>query len=160
MVARPAYSRAAQRVQYDAWTTEEYSVFQGDTLVACTLVSETGCSWVYLPHAIQDRIYATPTLLIRNPSLVRNMTDDQLHWYAVHPCQCSECALLVEEYPSLFEGTMDVADMYPGLIPLLQNCNACRQLLAAPSFDEPFSMRLRFPAAVDRLHPVSTELLE
>jgi hypothetical protein len=152
LAIRGAYSRAEGRVAYNSESTREYSVFHGTTLLARTLVYPCGGGdWLYLASTHGDFPYAPPTVFIDFPGMVKGLASDHVSELLCGPCQCTECCLTNRHHPCRFERSVELEYRYPGLVPILQNCNACRERLTQPSFDNGLSMQLRFTGVVRAL---------
>lgn len=155
LLLRPTYSRQHLEVLYDEASSREYSVYKGGKLIVRTAVSWEGhCSWGYRCDSDYSNVlkynqpHKNPLLLLEQPVLVRYLKPSQIAAATSKQCQCFDCALLDLKYPCLFKGYGDLPYQYPGIVPLLQNCNACRKQLTGPSFRDTISMHLYYQQTV------------
>ena len=151
LIVRGHYARG--RVRFDRESTREFSIYKDDTLVARTLVRGDHCAWLYLQDTILDQCHRCPVVLIKMPSLAKYLTQAQITEALSSPCQCFECTVLDERHHPCTFGTTDALEFSaPGMVRLLQNCQASRRILCEPSFDIPLSLNLRFQGTIQSLH--------
>jgi hypothetical protein len=130
----------------------EYSLFNDHTLVTRTKVTAKGrIEWQYIGGFLQAPYHLAPMLLLLKPSMVRYVPSDVISRCLEHPCECYDCSVLEGTFPCLFGNEGNVWNQYPGLLKLLQHCNATRKHLCAPYFDCPLSLELKFETVITRL---------